>query len=244
VFVANYNGGTAAVLPLAANGTLSSAVDTETFGGTAQTHEILVDRTNRFVFVANKGLSNIAQFTFDSTSGALTANTPPAVALAGGAGTRHFAFHPTAAFVYAINELNDTVVTLAYDATQGTLSSVQTISSLPDGADGNGNTGAEIVVAPSGNFVYASNRGDDSIAIFAVDPDTHQLSLVDHEPAGGNTPRSFTLEPSGRRMLVANQGSNEVVSFTVDTTTGLLSETTRVTVPSPQFVGTYPPSGS
>jgi len=243
VFVANYNGGTAAVLPLADNGTLSNAVDTESFGGGAQSHQILVDGTNSFVFVVNKGLSNVAQFDYDDETGALTANTPPGVALAGGAGSRHIAFHPSAPFAYVINELNSTVATLSYNATEGTLTSVQTLSSLPAGAGG-GNTGAEIVVAPSGNFVYASNRGNDSIAIFAVDATTRQLSVVGHQPTGGATPRSFALEPSGRRMLVANQGANEVVSFTVDTTTGLLTETTTVSVPSPQFVGTYPPGGS
>ncbi|MET0410598.1 MAG: lactonase family protein [Polyangiaceae bacterium] len=243
-FVANYNGGTAAVFPLSVNGTLSAAVDTETFGGGAQTHQILVDVTNTFVFVVNKGLSNIAQFDFDAATGALTANTPATVALANQAGTRHMAFHPSAPFAYAINELDDTVVTLSYNATEGTLASLQTLSSLPAGANGGNNTGAEIVVAPSGNFVYASNRGDDSIAIFAVDPTTRQLSLVDHQATGGATPRSFTLEASGRRMLVANQGANEVVSFSVDTATGLLTETSTVSVPSPQFVGTYPPGGS
>lgn len=244
VFVANYSGGTAAVLPLAENGTLSAAVDTESFVGGAQTHQILVDSTNRFVFVANKGLSNIAQFDYDDETGALTANTPAAVQLANQAGTRHLAFHPSAPFAYAINELDDTVVTLSYDATEGTLTAVQTLSSLPAGANGGNNTGAEIVVAPSGDFVYASNRGDDSIAIFAVDATTRQLSLVGHQATGGATPRSFTLEASGRRMLVANQGANEVVSFSVDTTTGLLTETSSVSVPSPQFVGTYPPGGS
>jgi 6-phosphogluconolactonase len=243
VFVANYNGGTAAVLPLADNGTLSAAVDTESFGGGAQSHQILVDSTNSFVFVVNKGLSNVAQFDYDDETGALTANTPAALQLVNGAGSRHIAFHPSAPFAYVINELNSTVATLSYNATEGTLTSVQTLSSLPAGAGG-GNTGAEIVVAPSGNFVYASNRGNDSIAIFAVDPTTRQLSVVGHQPTGGATPRSFTLEPSGRRMLVANQGANEVVSFSVDTTTGLLTETTTVSVPSPAFVGTYPPSGS
>src|SRR5690606_13101960 len=114
-------------------------------------------------------------------------------------------FHPSAPFAYAINELDDTVVTLAFDTTAGTLTALQTLSSLPEGVSGGGNTGAEIVVAPSGDFVYASNRGHDSIAIFAVDPATRQLSLVAHQATGGATPRSFTLEASGRRMLVANQ---------------------------------------
>jgi 6-phosphogluconolactonase len=224
---------------------LSAAVDTESFtnGTPAETHQIVVDATNSFVFVVNKGLSNVAQFDYDDETGELTANTPPNVALAGGAGSRHIAFHPSAPFAYVINELNSTVATLSYDATEGTLTSVQTISSLPANAGG-GNTGAEIVVAPSGNFVYASNRGNDSIAIFAVDASTRQLSLVTHQATGGATPRSFALEASGRRMLVANQGANEVVSFSVDTSTGLLTETSTVSVPSPAFVGTYPPSGS
>ncbi len=237
VFVANYNGGTVAVLPVAPNGTLAAAVDTEAHGGGAQAHQVVINPTNQYLFVPNKGLSNISQYRFDSTSGELTANTPPAVALAGGAGTRHLAFHPTAPYAYAINELDDTMTALAYDAQQGTLSTLQTLSTLPMGVNGMNNSTAEVVVAPSGNFVYGSNRGHDSIVIYSVNAQTGMLTLVGHQPTGGGTPRSFTLDRSGSLMLVANQNANEIVTFEVDTDTGLLSERSSVSVPSPSFVG-------
>ncbi|HWO13226.1 MAG TPA: beta-propeller fold lactonase family protein, partial [Polyangiaceae bacterium] len=134
-------------------------------------------------------------------------------------------------------ELDDTVAALAFDAQAGTLSQLQTLSTLPEGVNGASNTGAEIQVSPSGRFVYGSNRGHDSIVIYAVDAATGRLSLLGHQPTGGDTPRSFQLEPSGRLLLVANQGSNEVVTFRVDSQTGLLTELLSTTVPSPTFVG-------
>lgn len=237
VFVANYNGGNIAVLAVAPNGTLGAAVDTKAHGGSAQAHQVVIDASNQYLFVPNKGLSNISQYRFNSTSGALTANTPAAVALTGGAGTRHLAFHPTAPYAYAINELDDTMTALAYDAQQGTLTSLQTLSTLPMGTNGGNNTTAEVVVAPSGNFVYGSNRGHDSIVIYSVNAQTGMLTLVGHQATGGGTPRSFTLDRSGSHMLVANQNGNEVVSFGVDTGTGLLTERTSVSVQAPSFVG-------
>jgi 6-phosphogluconolactonase len=237
VFVANYNGGNIAVLPVAPNGTLAAAVDTEAHGGGAQAHQVVIDATNQYLFVPNKGLSNISQYRFDATSGELTANTPAAVALASGAGTRHLAFHPTAPYAYAINELDDTMTALSYDAAQGTLTTLQTLSTLPMGVNGANNTTAEVVVAPSGNFVYGSNRGHDSIVIYSVNAQSGMLTLVGHQATGGGTPRSFTLDGSGSILLVANQNGNEVVSFGVDTSTGLLTERTQVSVQSPSFVG-------
>jgi len=237
VFVANYNGGSIAVLPVGADGTLGDAVDSAEHGGTAQSHEVVIDPSNQFLFVPNKGLSNVSQYRFDATNGGITPSTSPAVALAAGAGSRHLAFHPRLPFAYLINELDDTVVTLSFDAAEGTLSPIQTLSTLPQGVNGANNSGAEIQVAPSGNFVYGSNRGHDSIVIYAVNATTGMLSLVGHQPTGGNTPRSFNLEPSGKFMLVANQGSNEVVTFRVDATSGSLTELGSVTVPSPAFVG-------
>jgi 6-phosphogluconolactonase len=235
--VANYNGGSVAILPLGADGTLSDAVDGAEHGSGAQSHEAVLDPSNRFLFVPNKGRSDVSQYLFDASSGHLTPNDPPALALAQGAGSRHLAFHPSGAFAYLINELDDSVDALAFDPQRGTLSELQTISTLPDGVSGASNTGAEIQVSPSGRFVYGSNRGHDSIVIYAIDAASGRLSLVGHQATGGDTPRSFQLEPSGRLLLVANQGSNEVVSFRVDQQTGLLTELGTTTVPSPAFVG-------
>ena len=235
--VANYNGGNIAVLPLAANGTLSNAVDGADHGAGAQSHEVVLDPSNRFLLVPNKGRSDVSQYLFDADTGQITPNEPAALPLAQGAGSRHLAFHPSGAFAYVINELDDTVSALAFDAQRGTLSALQTLSTLPDGVSGASNTGAEIQVSASGRFVYGSNRGHDSIVIYAVDAATGRLSLLGHQPTGGTTPRSFQLEPSGRLLLVANQGSNEVVTFRVDAQTGLLGELLSTTVPSPSFVG-------
>jgi 6-phosphogluconolactonase len=236
--VANYNGGNFSVLPLGTNGELGAAVAGEDHGDGAQAHQVVLDPSNRFLFVANKGRSDISQYRFDATTGSVTPNTPPELDLAGGAGTRHLAFHPSLPYAYAINELDDTVVVLAFDAAAGTLTMVQTLSSLPAGANGGQSTGAEIQVAPSGRFVYGSNRGgNDTIVIYSVDAANGRLALVGHQPTGGDTPRSFQIERSGRVLLVANQDSDQVVSFRVDTDTGLLTELTRTSVPSPAFVG-------
>jgi 6-phosphogluconolactonase len=236
--VANYNGGNFSVLPLGTNGELGAAVAGENHGAGAQAHQVVLDPSNRFLFVANKGRSDISQYRFDPVTGSVTPNTPPELDLAGGAGTRHLAFHPSLPYAYAINELDDTVVALAFDAAAGTLTQLQTLSSLPAGANGAQSTGAEIQVAPSGRFVYGSNRGgDDTIVIYSVDAQNGRLGLVGHQPTGGNTPRSFHIEQSGRVLLVANQDSDQLVSFQVDAETGLLTELTRTNVPSPAFVG-------
>jgi len=237
VFVANYNSGSIAVLPVAGDGTLGASIDGASHGASAQAHQVVIDASNRFVFVPNKGLSNIMMYRFDAATGQLDPNTPPALALAGNSGTRHLAFHPSAPYAYAINELDDTMVALSFNATQGTLAPLQTLSTLPAGVNGANNSCAEVQVAPSGRFVYGSNRGHNSIVIYSVDATTGMLSLVGHQLTGGNTPRSFHLDRNGRVMLVANQGSNEVVSFQVDVDSGLLTETSSVNVQAPAFVG-------
>jgi 6-phosphogluconolactonase len=238
VLVANYNGGNFSVLPVGTGGALGAAVAGQDHGDGAQAHQVVLDPSNRFLFVANKGRSDISQYVFDSTTGSVTPNTPPELDLAQGAGTRHLAFHPSLPYAYVINELDDSVTVVAFDAVAGTFAQVQTLSSLPAGANGGQSTGAEVQVAPSGRFVYASNRGgEDSIVIYSVDASTGRLTLVGHQPTGGDTPRSFHIEQSGRLLLVANQGSDEVVSFRVDVDTGLLTELGSVAVPSPAFVG-------
>jgi 6-phosphogluconolactonase len=237
VFVANYNGGNFSVLPIGGDGTLGAALATQAQGGGAQTHEVVLDASNRFLFVVNKGRSDVAQYRFDAATGALTPNAPAELDLAQGAGSRHLAFHPTLPYAYVVNELDDTVSVAAFDTNLGTLSAVQTLSTLPSGVNGGQNSGAEIQVAPSGRFVYASNRGNDSIVIYSVDAGTGRLTLVGHQPTGGLTPRSFHLERRGELMLVANQDSDEVVTFRVDTTAGTLTELSSVTVPSPAYVG-------
>ena len=153
-----------------------------------------------------------------------------------GSGPRHLAFHPSVPVVYVINELASTISTCAWDEVEGTLRVLSTIPTLPDGFDGR-NSCAEVRVAPSGRYVYGSNRGHDSIAIFAVDPANGTLSPKGHASTGGENPRNFTIDPSGTLLLVANQDSDTIVAFRIDPDTGALHATGQVTsVPSPVCV--------
>jgi 6-phosphogluconolactonase len=237
VLVANYNGGNFSVLSIDGQGGLGARVAGAEQGDGAQTHEVVLDPSNQFLFVPNKGRSDVVQYRFDAQTGSVTPSTPAELDLAAGAGTRHLAFHPTLPVAYIVNELDDTVVAASFAASSGTLTAMQTLSTLPAGVNGGQNSCAEIQVAPSGRFVYASNRGHDSIVIYSVDATTGRLALVGHQDTGGDTPRSFHVEANGRLMLVANQGSDEVVSFRVDGDSGRLERLERVSVPAPAFVG-------
>ena len=236
VLVATYSGGTAAVIPIEAGGALGDAVDVQMHGGGAQSHMIMPDRANAFVFVPNKGLDAVAQYAFDETTGQLTPNAVPSISTAGGAGPRHMDFHPVLPVAYVINELDSTMAVYAYDANLGQLTEIQVLSTL-DGGSG-GNTGADVHVHPSGDFVYGSNRGDDSIVTFAADPTDGTLELVGHVSTGGETPRNFEVAPDGSLMLVANQNSDSIVAFSIDEATGLPTATGETaSAPSPSFVG-------
>jgi 6-phosphogluconolactonase len=190
----------------------------------AHAHGISLDAANRFVFVPDLGLDRVMIYRWDETGGRLTANDPAFVATARGAGPRHFAFHPSGRFAYVINELNSTLTAYSYDADHGALHPLQNISTLPVRFHGS-NTCAEVQVHPSGKFVYGSNRGHDSIAIFAVDGQTGKLRFVGHESTRGKEPRNFAIDPSGRYLLAANQNSDSVVVFRIDVGTGKLHAT-------------------
>jgi 6-phosphogluconolactonase len=235
VFVANYGGGTVAVLPIdGGTGTLGDAIDVHDHGGGANPHQVVLDPKNPFAFVPNKGLDTVTQYTFDAKTGALSDNG--VLDTAKGAGPRHLDFHPTAPHAYLVDELDSTISALSYDAAKGTLAITQTLSTLPSDYTGQ-NTCAEVQVSPSGKFVYASNRGHDSIAIFRIETDG-TLTLTGHQSTLGQTPRHFHAEPSGRFLVVANQSSNNVVTFSVDPSTGALTPTgTMVSVPSPSYAG-------
>ena len=235
VMVANYNGGTTRIFPIAADGSLGAPSDNQAPG--MNSHMIVTDPANAFAFVMNKGSDTVSQYAFDARSGTLTPNAVPAVKTATGAGPRHLAFHPSHKYAYLINELDDTLSAYAYDAALGQLNWIETKSTLPSGTDGSANTCAEVVVAPSGKFVYGSNRGHDSIARFSINEATGKLTFIDTTPSGGMVPRSFTLSTDGKLMLVANESGN-VTSFSVNTKTGALTKLISLGVPQkPQFVG-------
>jgi 6-phosphogluconolactonase len=233
-FVANYGGGTIAVLPIGPGGALGEAVDVHDHGGNANPHQLITGPSNKFAFVPNKGLDTVTQYAFDPASGKLTGASK--LDVAGGAGPRHLDFSPGAPFAYLMDELDSTMTALAYDAASGKLTKLQSLSSLPASFQGQ-NSGAEVQVAPSGKFVYGSNRGHDSIAIFSAGSDG-KLTLVGHQKTMGQTPRHFQIDASGELLLVANQGSGDVVSFRVDKATGALTPTGKTTqVASPSYVG-------
>jgi len=235
VLVANYNAGTTRIFSIREDGSLGAVTDDQSPG--KNSHMILTDPHDQYAFVMNKGSDTISQYAFDATRGALTPNEVPSVMTAMGSGPRHLAFHPEGKYAYLIAETDDTLSAYAYDEKLGRLSFVETKSTLPEGVDGSTNTCAEVVVAPSGKFVYGSNRGHDSIARFSIDTATGKLTFIDTTPSGGNVPRSFTLSEDGKLMLVANESGN-VTSFSVDTKTGALTMLLSLDVPQkPQFVG-------
>jgi len=235
VLVANYDAGTTRVFPIAADGSLGSPSDDKSPG--MKSHMILTDPANKFAFVMNLGSNTISQYVFDATKGTLTPNAVPSVMTAIGAGPRHLAFHPNGKYAYLIAETDDTLSAYSYDPLLGQLTFLESKSTLPAGASGTANTCAEVVVAPSGKFVYGSNRGHDSIVRFSIDPATGKLTFIDTTPSGGNVPRSFTISTDGTLMLVANESGN-VTSFSIDTKTGALTKLLSLEVPQkPQFVG-------
>jgi 6-phosphogluconolactonase (cycloisomerase 2 family) len=187
-------------------------------------HSITVDPSNRFVLVADLGLDAIMSYRFGQEAGTLTPNDPPALVLRPGAGPRHIAFHPNDRFAYVINELDSTIVACEYDATCGLLVPFQIESTLPSNFTGE-NTTAAIRVAPSGRFVYGSNRGHDSLASFAIDPESGRISFIEHVSTQGHTPRDCNIDPPGRFLLVANQESNTMVTLRIDQASGRLSPT-------------------
>jgi 6-phosphogluconolactonase len=241
VLVANYGDGSVSVLPVQTDGSLAAAVDTESVG--VEAHMILTDPTNHFAFVPCLGSDYVAQFLFDATTGKLTPNAVPHVATASGAGPRHLAFHPNGRYAYLINETNSTLSLYGFDSTLGTLTEIQTVSTIPSTFTGT-NTAAEVRVHPSGSWVFGSNRGDDSIVVFSADPKSGNLTLVGFTPSGGMTPRDFTLDPTGTFLYAANQGTGNVVPFRFDSKAATLTPVdTAVTVPSASFVGLAALSG-
>jgi 6-phosphogluconolactonase len=231
--LANYGTGSLAVLPINADGSLAPRSDLATLSGTpgphrtqqesSHPHHCPFDRTGRFILVPDKGLDKIFAYRLDSDRGKLLPASPPDVATRAGAGPRHVDFHPTLPYGYVINELDSTIAVYHFDPDKAVLKPIQVITTLPTSYTGN-NTGAEIAVAPSGRFLYGSNRGHDSIAIFAIDAATGTLTPVGWESTQGRTPRFFGLDPSGTELYAANQTSDTVVIFRVNQTTGKLTQ--------------------
>lgn len=231
--VANYDGGSVAVLPIGADGKLGPATATIPHHGSSvnkdrQTgphpHAIDVDRTNRFAFVPDLGLDKVLIYPFDGAAGTLAQNEPRTLTTKPGAGPRHLAFHANGRWAYFINELDSTITALQLDSAHGAFEPIETVSTLPDGAAVDNITG-EIVIHPNGKFLYGSNRGHDSIAAYAIDQATGRLTSLGQHPAGGRVPRNFNIDPSGQYLLSANLDSNSVTVHRIDVASGKLSRT-------------------
>jgi 6-phosphogluconolactonase len=236
VLVANYTGGSIAAFPISADGKLgnASAFVQHTGHGlnpkrqeAAHAHSIDLSPDERFAFVDDLGLDELLVYKFDKSKGSLKPNNPPFAKLDAGAGPRHFALHPSGKFAYVVSEMASTVTAFSVDLKGGMLHRSQSISTLPDDFKGE-NDDAEVAVHPSGKFLYASNRGHDSIAVFAIDPTKGTLTPVEHASTQGKTPRNFAIDPTGTLLFAENQQSNNIVIFHIDEKTGKLTPTGKV----------------
>jgi 6-phosphogluconolactonase len=251
VLVANYNSGSVAVLPVAADGRLSEASSVIQHAGKSvhpqrqtgpHAHCVTLDAANRFAFVCDLGLDRVMSYRFDPQAGKITPNDPPFAQVKPGSGPRHLAFRPDGRFAYVINELTSTVLVFAYDPQAGKLTETQSLSSLPEYYDGP-NTGAEISVHPSGKWVYASNRGNNTVVLFNVDAAKGTLTYVEEQGTGGKTPRHFGIEPSAKHLAIANQDSDQLLACRIDAGNGRLKPSgVFAECPSPTCVQFLPPA--
>jgi len=261
IITANYSAGSVGVVPIEKDGTLGPRADLVNLPGepgpnrkdqaSSHPHDAVFDPSGRFIAVPDKGLDRIFVFRLDAATGKLTANDPPFVTARAGAGPRHIAFHRDMPLAYVINELGSSVATYRFDAQRGSLDTIQILPSIPSSYTGE-NTGAEIGVAPSGRFVYASNRGHDSVAVFAVDRHAGTLTPVGWALTDAKSPRFFGLDPAGKILYAANadegaggrgqQNTDTIVAFKVNQADGVLTPSGRaIKVNSPctiVFAGT------
>lgn len=244
-FVANYASGHVASLPIEGDGRLGAASSVFHHQGSGpdpkrqagpHAHCIAPDPAGGYALACDLGIDKVMVYRAGAADGGMVPNSPPHGALPPGAGPRHLAFHPSGRYVYVINELDSTLSAFAYDAGRGALELMQTVTTLPAGFSGT-NHPAQVIVHPAGRFVYGSNRGHDSIAIFAVDAATGQVTAVGHESTQGRNPRNFNVDPSGTLLLAANQDTDNVVAFRIDAEAGSLTPTGQSTeTPAPVCV--------
>lgn len=246
LLVANYTSGSVAVFPIESDGSLGKSTafvqDSGKTGPDKQrqegphAHFIETTKDNRFAIEVDLGLDEVLVYKFDASNGTLTPNNPPHVKIKAGSGPRHLAFSRDEKYAYVVSELASTVTVLKFDAKKGSFKHEQTLSTLPPGFSGR-NDAAEIAIHPNGKFLYVSNRGNDSIAIYSIDPAKGTLTPLGGMPTGGKEPRHFAFDPSGKFLFAENQLSDVIDVFRVDPATGALSADAETTqVPSPVCV--------
>ncbi|HXL21013.1 MAG TPA: lactonase family protein [Candidatus Dormibacteraeota bacterium] len=244
--IANYSAGNIAVFPILSDGKLGRATaavqDSGTLGPNKErqegphAHWIEASPDNRFLLVADLGLDEVLIYRFDAVTGSVAPNQPAFARLKAGAGPRHAAFDRNGKFVFVASEMDSTITSFSWDAKKGALKQTGAVSTLPAGYSGR-NEVAEIALHPNGKFLYVSNRGNESIAVFAIHPGNGALTLVAHVPTGGKEPRHFAIDPSGQFLVAENQLSDNIVEFRIDAATGKLTATGAVvSVPSPVCV--------
>lgn len=250
LLVANYDNGSIASLPIKSDGSLGkassaiqhegSSVDPERQKG-PHAHSINVSPDNHYVVAADLGMDKLLIYKLDTKTSTLVKNEPAFCSTPPGGGPRHLSFAQDGRFAYVANEMKSSISVCSFDAAKGALHEIQTVSTLKSNRPGNST--AEIKMHPGGRFLYCSNRGDDSLAIFSVDHASGKLTLLGHQKTGGSTPRNFGIDPSGNYIVVCNQNSDNVLVFKIDLKTGLLNQLGEtVTVPSPVCVKFLIPS--
>jgi len=244
VLDANYGGGFVEVYSLAKDGSLDQQTAFVQHIGSSvnprqskpYAHWFRTDPANKFGLVADLGMDQVVIYKFDEKTGKLTPNDPPFTKVAGGMGPRHLAFHPNGKWVYGIAEIANEVMAFNWDADKGTLTQFQSVKTLADGFK-DPSTAAEITVRADGKFLYASNRGEDSIVVYAIDSKTGELTFKQRTPSRGNVPRYFTFDPTNQWFIVSNQEGGNVAVFSVDAKTGELTPKGEpVALPKPMAV--------
>jgi len=241
LLVANYSGGSVTVLPVRTDGTIGMAIEVKQHEGSGpreqqkgpHAHCVILDRAERHALAADLGIDKVMIYRFDRATGKLSPAPQPYAELTAGAGPRHLALHPSGKYLYVIAELDSTMTSFQYNELNGTLTPIETVSTLPGDFTGTSYC-ADVHVSPSGRFLYGSNRGHNSIVVFEIDPRTGKPKLVEHVSTEGDWPRNFTIDPSGKFLLVANQRSENVVTFNINQSTGRLTPTgNNEQIPSP-----------
>ncbi len=244
--VANYGGGTVALLPVESTGKLLPGSMVQHSGSGPNTsrqsaphaHTIMFDKKFGYALSADLGIDKVITYSIGNNPVKLIQKGE--FALAPGAGPRHLDFHPNQKFAYIINELNSTVTACTYDAKSGNLSEIESVSTVPADYTGQ-NSCADIHISKDGRYVYGSNRGHDSIVVYQIDQASGKLKVVSHHSVKGKTPRNFMIDPTGKFLLVANQGTNNIVVFKIDAATGkLISNGVEVQTPKPVCLKMYP----